>query len=574
VLIKMAPVTDMTREIVAKQLGDTTMAEEALARAHDFLAESMRAKAELMAQMGHEIRTPLNGVVGTTELLLGTELSDEQREIANATMTSATTLMVVVNDVLDFAMLEAGQLELDVGAFEIRHLVDGLALGAQTRAGSSSVSIDTEFGSDVPSAVSADGNRIRHVLTKLVATAVSLSSAGELTVRLSATSHSADRTMLRFEVIDRNASLDGYPLESLFDPYASANGPGLQDERANGIGLAVCRQLVELMGGEIGVESGSEGTIFWFTTPVGVDGAIPYPQDRIRPAPASAPAPAASADLEAPKRPKSASKSAAHAGLRILIADDDPVSRLVLTRQLEARGFAVEAATNGREVLELFKPDTFGAVFMDCQMPEINGFDATVAIREREDGETRTPIVAMTASARESDREQCHLSGMDDYVPKPLDQVSLDAALARRIPTFDEPPRANEDGDRDAVAEAALLENSLLTDVFRHNSESRGYLIGVFVVETRARIAQLAAAETGADAVDIERLAHAVKGSARTVGAKRLEEICAAVQELANEGRLADANDLHGTLEHCFELTAELLQRGCPEAQTASAPSS
>jgi CheY-like chemotaxis protein len=564
----------MTREIVAKQLGDTTMAEEALARAHEFLAERMRAKAELMAQMGHEIRTPLNGVVGTTELLLGTQLSDEQREIANATMTSATTLMVVVNDVLDFAMLEAGQLELDVGAFEIRHLVDGLALGAQTRARSASVSIDTEFGPDVPSAVSADGNRIRHVLTKLVATAISFSSAGELTVRLSATSHSADRTMLRFEVVDRSASLDDYSLESLFDLYAYANGTGLQDERTNGIGLAVCRQLVELMGGDIGVESGSDGTIFWFTTPVGVDGAIPYPQDRIRAAPASAEAAAASTDPEAPKRPKTTGKSAAHAGLQILIADDDPVSRLVLTRQLAARGFAVEVATNGREVLEMFKPDTFGAVFMDCQMPEVNGFDATLAIREREDGETRTPIVAMTASARESDREQCHLSGMDDYVPKPLDQVSLDAALARRIPAFDEPPRANGDGDHDGVAEAALLENSLLTDVFRHNSESRGYLIGVFIVETRARIAQLAAAETTADAAGMERLAHALKGSARTVGARRLEEICAAVQELANEGRLADANELHGTLERCFELTAELLQRGCPEAQSASAPSS
>jgi two-component system sensor histidine kinase/response regulator len=126
-------VTDMTSEITAQQLRDTRAADEALARAHDFLAETLRAKAELMTQMGHEIRTPLNGIVGMTELLLGTGLSDEQREYATATMTSATTLLVVINDVLDFSMLEAGTLELDVGTFELRHLVESIRAAAEVR---------------------------------------------------------------------------------------------------------------------------------------------------------------------------------------------------------------------------------------------------------------------------------------------------------------------------------------------------------------------------------------------------------------------------------------------------------
>jgi HPt (histidine-containing phosphotransfer) domain-containing protein len=157
---------------------------------------------------------------------------------------------------------------------------------------------------------------------------------------------------------------------------------------------------------------------------------------------------------------------------------------------------------------------------------------------------------------------------MDDYVAKPLDQITLDGALARRIPAFDEEPKADGGG---AEPVAPLLENSLLTDVFRHNSESRGYLIGVFIEESRARAAQLAAAEASGDSETMQRLAHALKGSARTIGAKRLQEICATVQEASSEGRVADAVALQSTLENCFELTAELLLKGCPEAQSASA---
>jgi CheY-like chemotaxis protein/nitrogen-specific signal transduction histidine kinase len=569
----MAPVTQTTREIVAKQLGETTAAEEALARAHEFLAETLRAKAEMMAQMGHEIRTPLNGIVGTTELLLGTGLSDEQREYASATMTSATALMVVINDVLDFSMLEAGSLELDVGTFEVRHLVDGLSLSAPAHARERGVKLSSEFSGDVPVAVSGDGNRIRHVLTKLVTSALSHSDGGDVTVRVDATNHGTKRLLLQFDVTDAGSELKGESLESLFDIYAYAKGSTLADDRTTGVGLTVCKQLVELMGGEIGVQSApGEGTTYWFTTPVGIDGAMPYPEERVREARRPARSSAPSQD-SAPARNGRAKPKVSAGTMRILIADDDRVSQLVLTRQLEARGYSVDVASNGREAVELHAKGSYDAIFMDCQMPELNGFEATVAIREHEGDERHTPIVAMTASAREADREQCFVSGMDDYVPKPLDQTSLDAALARRMPVFDsEAPDAQGGKGKSRSPKPAslpLLENSLLADVFRHNSESRGYLIGVFIEESRGRIEQIALAEQTGDAAAMQRLAHALKGSARTIGARRLEEVSEAVQEAALEGRIADGAKLQGTLEQCFELTAELLRKGCPEAQDA-----
>jgi CheY-like chemotaxis protein/nitrogen-specific signal transduction histidine kinase/HPt (histidine-containing phosphotransfer) domain-containing protein len=563
----MVQATEVTSDIAAQQLRDSTAADEALARAHDFLAETLRAKAELMSQMGHEIRTPLNGIVGMTELLLGTGLSDEQREYATATMTSATTLLIVINDVLDFSMLEAGTLELDVGTFELHHLVESIRAAAQVRLGASGPTISSTFSPDVPDAVAGDGNRLRHVLTKLVGTALDYAGNGGLEIRVGTTSHGSKRLMLRFEVT-ADGLFEG-DSDSLFE-LASYAHSATQDDRPMAIGLAVSKQLVALMGGEIGVQSApGKGTTFWFTTPVGLDGKTPYPDDRIRATREFVPVKgAARAGFTA--RP--AGGGDPNGGTRLLIADDDPVSQLVLTRQLQARGYEVDVASNGQEAIELYGHGEYGAVFMDCQMPELNGYEATRAIREKEGAEAHTPIIAMTAGARESDREQCAISGMDDYVAKPLDQVRLDAALARRLPVFDESNGSvnpkNGTGSP-ATGVAPLLGSSVLTDVFRHNSESRGYLIGVFVEESRARIAQLAVAEGSSDHPTMQRLSHALKGSAGAVGARRMEQICSRIHEAVLEGRTGTASELQGALEHCFDLTSELLRKGCPETADA-----
>ena len=566
---KVVQLTDMTSEITAQQLRDTRAADEALARAHDFLAETLRARAELMTQMGHEVRTPLNGIVGMTELLLGTGLSDEQREYATATMTSATTLLVVINDVLDFTMLEAGTLELDVGTFELRHLVESIRAAAEVRLTATGATISSQFAPDVPDAVAGDGNRLRHVLTELVGSALDYASDGGVEIRVGATSHGAKRLMLRFEVKAEGALVGD--ADSVFELSSYAHS-ATQADRPMAIGLVVSKQLVELMGGEIGVQSApGEGTTFWFTTPVGLNGVRPYPDDRIRTTPAFAPVRgAARAGLTA--QPAGGSGDADR-GTRLLIADDDPVSQLVLTRQLQARGYTVDVASNGREALELYGKGNYGAVFMDCQMPELNGYEATGAIREQEGTESHTPIIAMTAGARETDREQCAVSGMDDYVAKPLDQVRLDAALARRLPVYDtgvgQLSGSNGTGSPD-TAVAPLLQSSVLTDVFRHNSESRGYLIGVFVEESRARIAQLAAAEERGDNPTMQRLSHALKGSAGAVGARRMEQICAKIHQAVLEGRTGTASELQGALERCFELTSDLLRKGCPESADAA----
>jgi CheY-like chemotaxis protein/nitrogen-specific signal transduction histidine kinase len=557
----MSPGPDTTKEIVASQLGEASAADEALLRAHEFLTETLRAKAELMARMGHEIRTPLNGIIGMAELMLGTELTGEQREYANATMTSAAALTVVINDLLDFSLLEAGALELDVGTFDVRRLVDGLAHAAPPRARAAGTSISTSLDDDLPSAATADGNRIRHVLTRLVTIAMRLADGGGVvTVHGSVAGRLEDRVMARFEIGYAGGERLG-SIDALLDRYTYSSGSGMpQDDSATGVGLSVCQQLVELMGGEIGIDGQEDTTILWFTTPLGLAGAIPYEAQRVRAAPTmnARPEPSPATPASSPPRKKRATDST---GPRLLIADDDPVSQLVLTRQLEARGYAVDVASTGREAIDLYAGGSYRAVFMDCQMPELNGYEAAAAIRAQEDENEHTPIIGMTASARESDREHCFVSGMDDYVSKPLDQSTLDAALARRLPVFDD-EALGAGGDTPIPV---LDPTSRLTDVYRHNSESRGYLIGVFIDESRARIEQLAAAEALGDNTLMQRLAHALKGSAGAVGARALEHVCSKIHDAVVEERVGDAAELQERLEHTFTVTCELLRKGCPE---------
>jgi CheY-like chemotaxis protein len=554
----------VTRELTAKQLGNTSRSEDTLAGFEDPPAEAAQLKLELMAQMDREIRTPLNGVVGMTELLISTTLSDEQREYAMATMTSANALVVVLNDILDFSRLEAGTLELELGTFEVGPLIESFGLAVASLTEAKKVEIVKSCDEAVPPVVSGDANRIRHVLTKLVLSALATTTGAKIEVRVSATEQNAKRVLLLFEVVNAGGGIADVSIESIFDPYSHEPDAMMQDDRATSLGLMVCKQLVELMGGEVGVQSTlGAGSTFWFTTPVGIDGASPYPEERTRTQ--------RKLSMQSPVAP-GGGKSAAPAGRggptaahHVLIADDDPVSRLVITRQLQLRGFSVDAASNGREAVEKHATDNYTAIFMDCQMPEMNGYDAARAIRDSEGSERHTPVIAMTASVREGDRDLCFVSGMDDYIAKPLDQTALDGAIARRIPSVEldlstTGPLEGAAGDLGVP----LLERSVLTDVFRHNSESRSYLIGVFVEETQARLDQLAAATAAGDTATMQRLTHALKGSAGAIGARRLERICTEAHASAMDESVSSDVDLQSRLEYCLQMTADLLHSGCP----------
>jgi signal transduction histidine kinase/CheY-like chemotaxis protein len=655
-----------------------------------------QAKSEFLANMSHELRTPMNGVLGMAELLLNTDLGAKQRRFADAIRRSGHNLLAIISDVLDFSKIEAGKLELELGSFNLKTLVEDVAESVSAQAHKKGLEVACHIAPGVPVHVRGDAVRLQQILTNLMGNAIKFTKQGEVVLRVSVDQASGTSRTVRFRVSDTGIGIPADKQVEVFQAFTQADTSTTRVYGGTGLGLAISKRLTDLMHGQIGVESElGRGSTFWFTaqleigeTSVEADpsqhlrglrtlivddnqtnreiliellatwgmvvdqacggrqalelldaarergrdyelvlldmhmpemdggqlaraigeregrrpsmvlltsmvdegrdalralgieailtkplrqavlhetlarvserGALPAGRSHIT---APEPAPKHEAELEE-QAPRTASVA------RLLAAEDNEANQEVLRGISDHLGFDIKIVNNGLEALNALQVDrTYDAVLMDCQMPVMDGYAATRAVREQEtrNGLTRIPIIAVTAHALQGERAKVFEAGMDDYMTKPVSIAALKGMVERwtsggraEVAVLGVEPRVPDDAqaiDVEAVAQLKMLQSARRPRFFVD-------LVEKYATDSRTGVSDILAAVAAGNAQELNERAHWLKGSSRTLGAARVAELCAQLEQLGKDG-LTDTDavqlrELSKALDHAIERLRQL----------------
>ncbi|MEE8525221.1 MAG: ATP-binding protein [Thermoanaerobaculia bacterium] len=377
-----------------------------------------RAKSEFLANMSHEIRTPMSGIIGLSHLLRTTASLQDAHRYAGLINASAESLLRVIDGILDFSKLEVGKLVLDDDDLDLPDVLQGAVDLLEPKATAKGITLGLEIADDLPVQVRGDGTRLRQVLLNLIGNAVKFTPQGRVDVEALPELEDGDEVLIRFRVRDTGIGISPEAQSRLFAPFTQADSSTSRKFGGTGLGLAICYRLVEQMGGEMRLESREgEGSTFEFTARFRASRREARPRRH----------PTVETSSEIPPRPRPAKGS-----FRLLLAEDNQVNQVVMLRQLEVLGYCADAVENGLEALKALSESDYDLVLMDCQMPELDGYETTRRIRlsERE-SDRHLPVVAVTAHAMKGDRERCMEAGMDDYLAKPFKVEQLAGLLER-----------------------------------------------------------------------------------------------------------------------------------------------
>ncbi len=520
------------------------------------------AKSEFLARMSHEIRTPMNGVLGMVELLDGTTLNDTQKRYALTIRDSADSLLDIINDVLDFSKIEAGKLSLENVLFDLNTFLTDTVVNLENLAQEKGLSLECQVPPNSALAVSGDPFRMRQVLTNLIANGIKFTDSGSVVLRVTATNDDAEYMNIRFEVIDTGIGIVAEKQKLIFDSFSQEDGSTTRRFGGTGLGLAISKQLIEMMDGSLCVQSEpGKGSVFSFDLRMKASSETAF----------SASARSLHKDILRPKK-----RTAAIRALRgrVLLAEDNLVNQEVAQGLLSSIGVEAIVAKNGNETIEQFLCNTFDAVLMDCQMPELDGYQATQAIRQLESESSEDPvtIIAVTANALAGDREKCVAAGMNDYLSKPFTGEQLYQVLSKYLErseriTIQEPSvdRARESVTPESNQPSSLAIDASVLDGLAELQETGSQSLVQRVVqaylESSEKLAlQLHAAIDSADADSVARTVHTLKSSSANVGALKLADLCKTLETAGRQSDLSSAAELHRQIQQEYEQVIDALK--------------
>ncbi|MFI5306919.1 MAG: ATP-binding protein [Polyangiales bacterium] len=535
--------TAMARELVTELGKRTQQLESERARAE----AASHAKGTFLANVSHEIRTPMNAVLGMTELLLEEPLPESQRKMAQTILTSGKSLLAIVNDVLDMSKVEAGELRLHNADLDVAQVVETVLSPMRVLADEKGLALRSELEGLPPRALRGDEMRLRQVLFNLTGNAIKFTQTGSVTIRVAATELSAESVQLRFSVRDTGIGMTEEAAKRVFDAFQQADESTTRKFGGTGLGLSISKKLVALMGGDLTVSTAPDrGSAFEFE---------------------------ARFALGAAARATEPTKGESHSAARlralnphVLVTEDTEVNRILLQRWLDRLGCRVSCAENGEQaVTALTRAHEFDLVFMDWHMPVLDGLAATEQIRkwEAEHGRPRARIIGFTASAFADEVERCRQAGMDDVLSKPLVKAQLQQKLYQHLldpQPGAQPPGVSWDSEEPHVDPLVIAELRELDD---GSSGLVQELLGNFLQKTPGRLRELRDAAEQRDAERVRSAAHGLRGSAGSVGAKRLSALATALEFQAAAEPMGDVeaavNAMHEELGHvAVALKAEL----------------
>ncbi|TKB63009.1 MAG: response regulator [Nitrospira sp.] len=671
--------------------------EEALALAKIAAEDATKAKAEFLANMSHEIRTPMNGVIGMTEILARTPLSDTQRHYVDTIHNSGDTLLTLINDILDFSKIEAGKLDIQSAPIDLRDLVERTVEQLAERAQRKHLTLSVEYDPTLPTAVMGDSIRVRQILTNLLGNAIKFTQAGDVNVTVALDpSLSSEGTphMIRLAVTDTGSGISAEGQAKLFQSFSQVDGSSTRVHGGTGLGLSICKQLSELMGGTIGVESViGQGSTFWVVLPfplqagtvvehqadpvlagVRVCAAVNHPVTRrilarylthwglsVNMASSGseflefvmnelatdggkvlALVDESCADMTGQELLQALTSDSSlsdagilrlvsftqraeveqdsafggmhvvtkplryqtlHDGLvngltntsvmvsqtqiaptsaselcgQVLLAEDNPVNQEIAVLMLQTLGCTVTVAQNGQEAVDQAKRAAYDLILMDCQMPEIDGFEATKVIREWETAGSRPaiPIIALTAHATPGDREQCLAAGMSDYIAKPFSMERLQAVLTAWLQPAPTPSTVNQPAPQPTMTlvpstPETAVEASLIVDVKAWKSitslqkpgkeDMLAKILTLYLADSQQLVDTMHHGMAAGDATAVNQAAHSLKSRSAVLGALSLATLCQQFETLSRQGQLNEAEPLLNQLDAAFEHASQIFE--------------